>query len=181
MERLAEAGAAGPAPAQPGINSSFPEPLLQLFSLLRVPFVQRERPKNCAKVTMSCQGTRAACPGAPARKRERLGNSIPIGSAQPLAAPRKIPEVRDGGHSPHPGLQQTQIPDARAASLEPAQENPQERHLGRSQCHCQGLLAAGAGLGLGQGRGLAWALGAAALGVVPLQPREGVEQPLSWD
>lgn len=32
-------------------------------------FVQRERPKNCAKVTVSCQGTRAACPGAPARKR----------------------------------------------------------------------------------------------------------------
>lgn len=34
MERLAEAGAAGAAPAQPGINSSFPEPLLQLFSPL---------------------------------------------------------------------------------------------------------------------------------------------------
>lgn len=95
-------------------------------------------------------------------------------------------EMRAGGHSPHPGLQQTQILTARAASLEPAQENTRERPLGRSQVSLSGIAGSrtGAEAEAGAGQGLGLSFGSCSSGRCSLpaaQPREGVEQPLSWD
>lgn len=79
-----EDGAAG----QPGINPSFPEPLLQLFSLLCIPFVQRDRPKNC-QGHHELPGSQGCLSWSSCREERRIRSNIPIGSALALAAPRK--------------------------------------------------------------------------------------------
>lgn len=152
------------------------------FSPLSVSFCPKGQTKKLCQGHSELPGNQGCLSWSSCKEEIRIREQHPCRISPGSGCTKEnCPEMRARGHSPHPGLQQTQILTARAASLEPAQENTEERPRGRSQVSLSGVAGTRTGAGAGQELGLSFGSCSSGRSPPAAQPGEGVEQPLSWD